>query len=148
MPTVTYGVSNLAVIRRDLQGEMSRVADFDRSTEGMKRLLLRASELCEHFFERAVIGDATETAELFKLYDMILTQCSVLSAMICSAEAVGSHGSAFVDRKPDRHGGVPRDTRTLTRGSASVMEPISPMPDPELWFETLLARKKEEMKHE
>ncbi|MBR2353255.1 MAG: FAD-binding protein [Clostridia bacterium] len=148
MPAVTYGGSNLSEIRKEFQNEMSRVADFDRSTEGMKRLFQDVRELCEHFFERAVIGEVTETAELFKLYDMILTQRSVLSAMICSAKDLGTHGSAFVDRMPDRHGDIPRNTRTLTRGEQSVIAPISPMPDPELWFETLLARKKEEMKHE
>ncbi|MBO5510534.1 MAG: hypothetical protein J6B24_02260, partial [Clostridia bacterium] len=72
-----------------------------------------------------------------------LTQRSVLSAMLCSAEALGSHGSALVDGKPAEDRG-PRATRTVTRGAVSTMEPISPMPAPNLWFETLLARKRRE----
>jgi len=36
----------------------------------------------------------------------------------------------------------------LTKKGVSRMEPVSPMPNPELWFETLLARKKEEMDNE
>ena len=92
-----------------------------------------------------MIADESRIAELFKLYDMALTQRSTLSAMLCSAEAVGTHGSAFVDRLPDRCGGAPRTTRTLTKGTCSEQAPISPMPNPELWFETLLARKKQEI---
>ena len=144
-PALTVGESNLTALRLEFQTEMSRVADFDRSTVGMKALFEKVCELCDNFFTRAVMGDVSETAELFKLYDMALTQRGTLSAMICSAEALGTHGSAFVDRRPDENGGAPRQTRTVTRGEESRMEPISPMPDPELWFETLLARKKQEM---
>lgn len=35
---------------------------------------------------------------------------------------------------------VARATRTVTRGKDSFVEEVSKMPDPELWFETLLAR--------
>ena len=131
------------MIRKKYQTEMSRVADFDRSTDGMEKLFAEVSELCEEFFEVAIIKDRTELSELFKLYDMALTQRSVLSAMLCSAKSVGTHGSAFVDRKPDTSGGKPRHTRTLTRGAYSESAPVSPMPNPELWFETLLARQKQ-----
>ena len=142
LPKINYGESNIKMIRKKYQTEMSRVADFDRSTDGMKKLFEEVSELCEEFFEVAIIKDRTELSELFKLYDMALTQRSVLSAMLCSAKSVGTHGSAFVDRKPDTSGGKPRHTRTLTHRSHSEAAPVSPMPNPELWFETLLARQK------
>jgi succinate dehydrogenase/fumarate reductase flavoprotein subunit len=148
LPQINYGASNIVRIRDELQTEMSRVADFDRSTEGMKALLERVDKLCESFFDVAVIDDASQTAELFKLYDMVITQRSVLSAMLCSAENVGTHGSAFVDRKPDQNQGKPRSTRTLTKGAVSHIDGISPLPTPELWFETLLARKKQELENE
>ena len=141
LPKIRYGKDNVDAIRQEMQDNMSRVADFDRSTEGMKQLLGRVCELCDGFFEYAVIVNESRIAELFKLYDMALTQRSVLSAMICSAETIGTHGSAFVDRLPDQSCGKIRATRTLTRGKASRIEPISPIPNPELWFETLLARK-------
>ena len=83
-------------------------------------------------------------AELFKLYDTVLTQRSVLSAMIASAEAIGTHGAALVDRLPDRCGGTVRATRTLTKNGVSHIESVTPMPDPELWFETLLERQRRE----
>jgi hypothetical protein len=114
----------------------------------MKALFAKADKLCKEFFDIAVIDSISQTAELFKLYDMILTQRSTLSAMLCSAEAIGTHGSAFVDRKPTRCADTPRESRTLTRVAHSEQAPISPMPAPELWFETLLARKKREIDNE
>ena len=145
MPAIKRGKSNIAELRDHFQTEMSRVADFDRDTAGMKALLAEVSALCEDFFDAVLISDESETAEAFKLYDMALTQRSVLSAMLCSAEVLGSHGSAFVDKRPPDPAAPPRDTRTVTVGGESAMKPVSPMPDPELWFETLLARKRKEM---
>ena len=142
-PPLTYGTSNLTQIRDELQTEMSRVADFDRNTAGMESLFDRVSALCERFFETAVIDNQTQLSELFKLYDMILTQRATLSAMIASAKEIGTHGSALVDRKPDQSGGAVRQTRTLTKGAHTTIASVSPMPNPELWFETLLARQRE-----
>ena len=147
LPTIRYGEDNLDAIRLEMQSEMSRVADFDRSTVGMERLFTRADALCEGFFEQAIISDAFRISELFRLYDMALTQRATLSAMLASAKALGSHGSALVDRMTERSNGKSRATRTLTQGNVSRLEPISEMPAPELWFETLLAKKKQEMKH-
>lgn len=144
LPAIRRGTSNISALRDRLQTEMSRVADFDRDTVGMKALLCEVSDLCDTFFHTAVISDESETAEAYKLYDMILTQRSVLSAMLCSAEALGSHGSAFVDKRPPDLGAPPRATRTVTVGAVSELLPVSPMPDPELWFETLLARQRRE----
>lgn len=148
LPVIRYGKSNLGALRERYQAEMSRVADFDRSTKGMTRLFAEVSRFCEDFFEVAVIEDASQISELYKLYDMALTQRETLSAMLCSAEALGTHGSAFVDREPDRSNGKIRKTRTLTRCGHSVTVPVSEMPAPELWFETLLARKKKELDDE
>ena len=148
LPKIKYGTSNIAQIRDEMQLHMSRVADFDRSTEGMSELFARVDKLYHEFFEVAVIGDKSEMAELFKLYDMAVTQRAVLSAMLCSAKEIGTHGSALVDRLPDKSGGAMRTTRTLTKGAVSHLEDVSPMPNPELWFETLLAKKKQEMDDE
>lgn len=141
-PKLSFGESNVKALLCELQSEMSRVADFARSTDGMKALLTRAKELRSSFFETVRISDASESAELYKLYDTVLTQISTLSAMICSAENIGTHGAAIIDGIAATEGKT-RDNRTLTRGECSRIEPISEMPDPELWFETLLARQKE-----
>ena len=146
-PVLRVGESNLSAIRDEMQTEMSRVADFDRSVSGMKALLERVETLYCDFFEIVRIGSSEETADAFKLYDMILTQRAVLSAMLCSAEGIGTHGSALVDRLPAEETQKPRETRTVTRGNVSSPQPISKMPEPELWFETLLARKKKELEN-
>ena len=141
---IRYGENNLASIRDKFRTEMSRCADFDRSISGMKELFDTVDELCKDFFDTAVIAKKDETAELYKLYDMALTMRATLSAMLLSAKKIGTHGAALVDRLPDRSRGKVRDTRTLTRGKVSELSPVSPMPSPELWFETLLAKKKKE----
>ena len=143
LPKISYGKDVLEKIRQEMQSEMSRVADFDRSTDGMKQLLLRVCALCDGFFSKVTIFDESRIAELFKLYDMLLTQRATLSAMLCSAKEIGTHGSAFVDRRSEQNVGKIRTTRTITRSADSTIEPISNMPNPELWFETLLARKKQ-----
>ena len=142
VPTLSFGESNVKSILCELQSEMSRVADFARSSAGMEALLARVKELKESFFETVRISDASESAELFKLYDTVLTQISTLSAMLLSAKVIGTHGAAIVDGIASTEGKT-RETRTVTRGELSSIEPISPMPDPELWFETLLRRQKE-----
>ena len=142
-PIIKYGKSNLVTLKKELQGEMSRVADFERSTKGMQALFARVGTLLDGFFETVAIEHPSQTAELFKFYDMLLTQRAMLSAMLCSAKIIGTHGSARVDGTPDVQNGKPRTSRTLTRNAESYVEPVSPIPSPELWFETLLARKKE-----
>ena len=145
MPNIRFGRSNIAELCEKYRSAMSEVADFDRLSVPMQNLFDVVSELCERFFDIAVISDESETAELFALYDMLITQRAVLSAMLCSAREIGTHGSALVDRRASELSG-PRDTRTLTRGKASETSPVSPMPTPELWFETLLARQKNKEK--
>ncbi|MBE6645590.1 MAG: FAD-binding protein [Ruminococcaceae bacterium] len=141
-PRIKYGKSNISDIKNELQNEMSRVADFDRSSKGMKALFDKVSKLCDEFFDIAVIENKEQTSELFKLYDTALTQRSVLSAMIHSASTVGTHGSALVDGKPDTSMQAQRSFRTVTKKDISYTEPTTPIPNAELWFETLLARQK------
>jgi succinate dehydrogenase/fumarate reductase flavoprotein subunit len=146
MPNIRYGASNIKIFGDELRENMSLAADFDRNTVKMQRLFERVSSLAESFFETAVISDESETAELYRLYDTVITQRAVLSAMLLSAREIGSHGSAFVDGMPQSKETSVRNTRTLTKGDVSFLSPVSQMPTPELWFETLLARKQKEMK--
>ena len=149
LPEITYGESNLARLYAEYTAEMSRVADFDRSTDGMRALLSRVNDLYAHFFTTVVIRDEREIASLYRFYDTVLTLRAVLSAMICSAEEIGTHGASMVDRRPPSKSDTPRSTRTLTRGDRSEIAPVSSLPAPELWFETLLAAqtRKEENPH-
>jgi succinate dehydrogenase/fumarate reductase flavoprotein subunit len=138
-PKIRYGKANIEKLRGELQCEMSRVADFDRKTKGMKGLFLKVDKLCSEFFDVALIENPRQVAELFALYDTVMTQRAVLSAMLCSADEIGTHGSSMIDSMPSRSSGV-RHNRTLTKNSKSYIEAVSPMPSPELWFEALLSR--------
>ena len=142
MPEIKFGVSELSVMEKELRHEMSGCADFDRSTEKMKSLYVKVSALLDGFFEKVSVKDESETVNLFELYDTVLTQRSVLSAMIYSAENIGTHGAAMVDKNESAFADV-RKTRTVTNGGLSAFEDVSEIPSPELWFETLLAINKE-----
>ena len=130
----------------ELRQKMSRFASFDRSTEKMETLFGEVCEKCEKFFDIFGVREAAETASFFKAYDAFLTARSALSAMLCSAKEIGTHGAAIVDRKPCLSGDAPRKTRTLTMGADSHAEAVSPLPDPPLWFETLLKKSLAEKK--
>ena len=119
---------------------MTECADFDRNTEKMEELLVEVKDFCDNFSDRAIISDKKETWQLFRLYDMLLTQRSTLSAMICSAKAHGTRGSAVVDRLPQKNCKSDTAFRIITQGDVSNISAVSPIPNPELWFETLLSR--------
>ncbi|MGM9682169.1 MAG: FAD-binding protein [Eubacteriales bacterium] len=139
-PTISYGENNIAQIRAELQNEMSRCAGFERDIPGMQRLFDRVNVLCQNFIESVTIERREELPELALLYDMLLTQRAVLSAMLCSAKEIGSHGSAFIRGNNMTVSQGMRSTRTLTHRDHSEILPTSPIPDPELWFEKLLAK--------
>ena len=90
------------------------------------------------------IESPIQIATLFRLYDMALTQRATLSAMLLSAAERGTHGAAMVDRQA-ANTDTTYTTRILTRGKESHIENVSAMPTPELWFETLLAKKRKEL---
>jgi succinate dehydrogenase/fumarate reductase flavoprotein subunit len=141
LPNIKYGKSNLNEIRNEYQSAMSSFADFNRSLYQMKELFERVKAICDNFFDTAVIKNDTQISELYKLYDMLLSQRETLSAMILSAEYVGTHGSAIIDHAKysikDKS-----DFRVMTVDSSSYVEKVSPLPTPELWFETVFARHK------
>ena len=143
LPSIQYGNSNVSAIRKKLQSEMSRVADFDRDTAAMRALFDTVDSLCESFFDAVQIESPMQIAEFFKLYDMALTQRATLSAMLLSAEERGTHGAAMVNRQPAKADVI--STRILTRCKKSHTQAVSAMPNPELWFETLLAKKRKEI---
>jgi aspartate oxidase len=130
----------------ELRQKMSRFASFDRSTERMEVLFGEICEKCENFFDIFGMRETAETALFFKAYDAFLTARSTLSAMLCSAKEIGTHGAAIVDRKPCTSGDAPRKSRTLTMGADSRVKAVSPLPDPPLWFETLLKKRLAEEK--
>lgn len=141
MPKIKYGKSNIEIIRNELQNKMSICADFERSLSEMKKLYDELCELSDAFFDIVIAGSKQENAELFLLYDQVLTQKATLSAMLCSAKKYGSHGSAYIKDGDRPTYNEIRDTETVTTLSGSYFRMVRPIPDAELWFEKLLARK-------
>lgn len=147
IPEFGYGELDARKLLISLRKRMSACADFDRDTEKMRELFSEVCALCDGFYDRIKVSGEADLPDAFMLYDTLLTQRAVLSAMLTSAEKIGSHGSAFVDRKAPAEDTSPRDTQTVTEGKNSYLRPVRPLPDPELWFETLLARQTERNKH-
>lgn len=139
-PSVRCGKNNFRELRAELQSEMSRVAAFDRRIPEMQKLFDRVDHLCKNFCETATIRQPEELPELALFYDMLLTQRAVLSAMLCSAKEIGTHGSAFIHGEAMTEPQNPRRTQTVTHIDRSGIRPVSPLPNPELWFEILLAK--------
>ena len=107
----------------------------------MQALAARVDTLLSDLPAQTAIADARQMAEWFRLRDMLLTAKEVLCAMLCSAREIGSHGAAYIVGDERTAPDTPRATRTLTCGGVARIEPVVPIPDAELWFETLLARK-------
>ena len=139
---IRCGESKLDVIRNEIQGEMSRVADFARDVNAMQVLAARVDSLLCGLPDHMTIADGRQIAEWYRVRDMLLTVREVLAAMLCSAREVGSHGAAYIVGDDRIAPESPRRTRTLTCGGVARIEPVASIPDAELWFETLLAKKR------
>ena len=148
LPRFGSGNADARELLVSLRKKMSDCADFDRDTGKMRELFSEVCNLCDNFYDTVKVASDYDLFDAFMLYDTILTQRAVLSAMLISAEKVGSHGSAFVDRKAPYENDAPRDTQTVTDKNESYLRPVRPLPNPELWFETLLARQTESLKEQ
>ena len=148
LPRFGSGNADARELLVSLRKKMSDCADFDRDTGKMRELFSEVCNLCDNFYDTVKVASDYDLLDAFMLYDTILTQRAVLSAMLISAEKVGSHGSAFVDRKATYENDAPRDTQTVTDKNESYLRPVRPLPNPELWFETLLARQTESLKEQ
>ena len=104
-------------------------------------MLAEVSDLCYNTDETLIVGNASEYLRAAMLTDLLLTQRAVLSAMLFSAETVGSHGSAFVVGTTAPSKQPIRRTYTRTVGAHSELCPVRPIPNGELWFENLLRRR-------
>ena len=127
---------------------MSRDFGFLRDLETMEQSLADLAVDVASFEENNRWEKPTELPRLFKNYDSLLMARAVAGAMIYTAKAYGSRGSSFVlrggnfmDREPIPEGeeGRGRVVVLRKRGEdiALTSEPVKPIPDRELWFETV-----------
>lgn len=137
LPKIKIGKSNIDELNRLFSKEMSDFAAFSRNSEQMKELYKSAIELKNDFFDKVIASDKSEYKKYFKLYDMILSQCAVLSAMIFSAEFDSTHGSAIIDGKPFIPNKAQTDNIIITSNYKSFAQKIRPFPNPDTWFESV-----------
>lgn len=136
MPDIHWSsISNLREIKERCQTKMSVCAAQFRNISEMEKLKKELSSLRSRFYEAVKIKSSSELPELFKTYDMLLVQISMLSAMLLSAKQCGSYGGAWID---DSGRSSPRpDAAIITQWEKSYFEPVCPIPDADVWFETV-----------
>ena len=136
MPDIHWSsISNLREIKERCQAKMSVCAAQFRNISEMEKLKKELSSLRSRFYEAVKIKSSSELPELFKTYDMLLVQISMLSAMLLSAKQCGSYGGAWID---DSGRSSPRpDAAIITQWEKSYFEPVRPIPDADVWFETV-----------
>ena len=86
------------------------------------------------FLPWSTVSNRSELPYLYKSYDLLVTQIAVLSAMILSAETVGSRGSGYVKDGPQLSMS-PANQAIVMQGSVSRFEPVRPIPESGGWFE-------------
>jgi hypothetical protein len=118
----------------EIRLQMSLCAAFSRNIGKMRELYGQVGSLLEELNRYEGFS-----RQRYRLKNQLLTTRAVLSAMLCSAERVGSHGSAWVQGTPPPDPAFLRRDRTVTVGDRSFTEAVSPLPDGELWFEKVLA---------
>ena len=128
--------SNWRQKQEEIQTRMSQHAAYNRDPIEMKKLQQDIQQLINNFFNDMQIACEKEIPQLYKFYHGLLTQNAALSAMLFSAEHIGSRGSAIVkdaqiaDNKFTGH-------VIITNANESYIEPVRPMPICDDWFETV-----------
>ena len=139
-------LDNVAETRAKLQREMSRVAAQVRDVAGMSSLASTLAQLAGDFDARVGVSAPRQLPALLKLRDAMCTQRAVLDAMLVSAMAFGSRGSALVvgedgKRMPVAASGADLQTVTTLEadGAHSRTERVEPIPETDAWFENVWA---------
>ena len=91
------GSSSDIYIKRELfQREMTACAAQMRDMDGMQRLFDKRSMQIQTFFDDNSATSPRELSQLLRNRDIMLTQCVVLSAMLLTADKMGSRGSGLL----------------------------------------------------
>ena len=122
-------IHNIHFDLAQIQTRMSRYAAYTRNTAEMQKL---HAELC-------AIRDSSSAQVLgHKEYDLLLTQIATLSAMIFSAQQIGSRGGAMVDGAPvNTNAAQFNDKVIITTHEGSTFAPVRPLPKCDDWFENV-----------
>ena len=94
---VPKGQENVLATRDEMQKNMTKVAAFFRQKDAMTAHLPQVKQQLEDAFSKACISSPRQIKEVFRNYDMLLSQYVYLSAMLEYAEKGGqSRGSYLV----------------------------------------------------
>lgn len=138
-------------LRDEYRTKMSAAASYIRIPESMKALKEDVWNKYKTILDDGKGTDVCNVMQLFRLKDMFLTQACVLSAMIEGAEKIGTRGGALVSDKPltgesifnieiedkSAFDGKRIIAVASEEGISTSMIDVTPIPQPDLWFENV-----------
>lgn len=138
-------------LRDEYRTKMSAAASYIRIPEQMKELKEDVWNKYKTILDEGRGADVCNVMQIFRLKDMFLTQSCVLSAMIASAEAIGTRGGALVSETPVTGESIfdikiedksAFDGKRIIAiadedGISTSMTDVNPIPQPDLWFENV-----------
>ena len=159
------GVSNKNHLefRQLLQAEMSKYAAQIRDIVEMKRMFVERISHIHSFFDIYKVPPY-ELSQLYKTYDILITQTAVLHAMIHSGNLAGSRGSALIlcangeknaenvrkiniggtqinyydeNEEYRKYALETKTTEDIKDVVCSDFVPVRPVPERDTWFETV-----------
>ncbi len=128
-----------------LQSEFTRYAGHLRDTNKMRQMLSERTAGLSRFFHDRNACIPSDLSNLLHYRDIMFTQGAALSAMLLSAQHMGSRGSGLVvdPAYPNRYlpeniGFQDKYIRTSYKNGQfrSTVETVRPLPDCDSWFET------------
>ena len=146
----------VAEMRETYQKVMSKAFAFLRNLPEMKQTKDRLEERKAHFAQENRWASGKDIPQWFKNRELLDLALAVADAMIFAAERYGSRGSALVSESDDLLSPEPIPEREegrkevlLTRldqngKPVSSFRPVRPIPERELWFETVWKTYREE----
>lgn len=132
--------SNLSQISSEFAVRMSDFAGVYREYEKVSELLDDLRDLEKNYYSRAVISDASEIPEFFRLRQTVISQRALCETIKTSIENIGSRGGCICIRS----GKIVTEKKkfrkyiTVTSADGVSFDPVDNIPDEKNVFEKLL----------
>ena len=146
VPPAVVGSDKQAYSSKKAGQAMSLYAAYVRNSAEMKKLHTELCQLRDNFFSENFVQSKADLPQLYKNYDMLLTQTTVLSAMIFSAENIGTRGGALVDGGKQYEEKYMNQVINTRPDGESYFEQVRLLPSCNDWFEKVWAER--ENRHE
>lgn len=141
----------LTSLRDEYREKMSAAASYIRIPSEMKALRDDVWNRYNTILSDMEGSDICNAMQIFRLRDMFLTQACVLSAMLEAADAIGTRGGALVSDSPLNGESIfdikvsdksefdgKRIIAAIENGAVCAsMTDVTPIPQPDLWFENV-----------